>query len=241
MYNWEDVAGMWEVILGIRHRGCPVSDTSAKHPAVHVENLSKGQHPDGGAKRLLSLRGSEEQTNAFVADFRAHDSGIRFERIPGGSDEVAYYTADIEYESDNPSMLSVMYANGCYQHSSVSVREGVETWKLYTETKPGVHELIADVEERDNDVRTYQSRNLGEIDDAASMEFESLATRLTARQRTVLEAALQHGYYDPDSEVTTETIGEELDLHQSTVWEHLSKAENAVLTEVGRHLFSTVD
>jgi len=49
----------------------------------------------------------------------------------------------------------------------------------------------------------------------------------------VLGAALRQGYYDDDADVTTETLAEELDLHQSTVWEHLSKAENAVLTEVG--------
>jgi hypothetical protein len=131
-----------------------------------------------------------------------------------------------------------MYANGCYQHSSVSIKEGIETWKLYTEDKSAVHALIADIEDRGNDVTLYRSKDLGEIDDATSLDFGSLATRLTARQQTIFETALKLGYYDDDSDVTTEMIGEELDLHQSTVWEHLSKAENALLTEIGGQLFS---
>jgi len=48
----------------------------------------------------------------------------------------------------------------------------------------------------------------------------------------VLGAALRQGYDDAD--VTTETLAEELDRHRSTVREYLSKAENPVLTEVGR-------
>jgi len=50
----------------------------------------------------------------------------------------------------------------------------------------------------------------------------------------VLGAALRQGYYDDDADVTTETLAEELDRHRSTVREYLSKAENPVLTEVGR-------
>lgn len=231
---------MWEVLLGIRHHGCPVSDTSAEYPSVHVQNLSKGQHPAGAAKRLLSLRGSAEKVAEFTESFQNHPGGARIDRISEGGDGTTFYTAEIEYAEENPSVLSLMYANGCYQHSTVSIKEGVETWKLYTEDKTVVHELIADIEDRGNDVRTYRNKDLGEIDDVTSMEYESVLTQLTARQQTVIETALRLGYYDQSTSVTTETIGAELDLHQSTVWEHLSKAENAILSEVGQQLFSTV-
>ena len=229
---------MWEVVLAIRHHGCPVSDTSAQYPEVHLQNLSKGQLPNGGAKRLLGLRGPAEDIEAFAEEFRSHPRGVRFERISESGSGEAYYTSDIDYNTDNPSVLELMYANGCYQHSSVSIKDGIETWKLYTEDKSVVHSLIADIETRGNEVSLYRSQNLGEIDDATSMDFDSLATYLTARQQKVFETALRLGYYDTDSKVTTEAIGEELDLHQSTVWEHLSKAENTLLTEIGSQLFS---
>lgn len=229
---------MWEVVLAIRHHGCPVSDTSARHPDVHLQNLSKGQLPNGGAKRLLGLRGPSDEIEAYEADFRSHPQGRRFDRISESGTGLVYYTSEIAYHADNPSVLELMYAHGCYQHSSVSIRDGIETWKLYTEDKSAVHDLIADIEERGNDVTLYRSKDLGAIDDATMLDFDSLATRLTARQQTVFETALRLGYYADDSDVTTETIGDELDLHQSTVWEHLSKAENALLTEVGSQLFS---
>jgi hypothetical protein len=232
---------MWEVVLAIRHHGCPVSDTSARYPEVHLQNLSKGQLPDGKAKRLLGLRGPSEDIEAFTEEFRAHPRGVRFERISESGSGLTYYTSEIAYRSNNPSILELMYVNGCYQHSSVSIRDGIETWKLYTEDKSVVHNLIADIESRGNEVSLYRSKNLGEISDATSMEFDSLATRLTARQQKVFETALKLGYYEADSDVTTETIGEELELHQSTVWEHLSKAENALLTEIGSQMFSVED
>lgn len=230
---------MWEVLLGIRHHGCPVSDTSAHNPDVVLQNLSKGQSPDGGAKRLFSLRGPVDSIETFAEEFREHEGVTRFERISAQNDGVAYFTSELEYDSDNPSVLELMYRNGCYQHTTVNVSEGVETWKLYTEDRGNVHDLIADVESRDNDVTLYRSKDLGEIDGARSLDFESLATRLTPRQQTVFETALSLGYYEDRTDVTTEEIGEELDLHQSTVWEHLNKAENALLSEIGRELFGS--
>ena len=54
---------------------------------------------------------------------------------------------------------------------------------------------------------------------------------------TTRHVSLSLGYYESDVDVKTEDIAEELGVHQSTVWEHLKKAENTILTTIGQQLF----
>jgi hypothetical protein len=230
---------MREILISIRHNGCPVSDTSAAHPDVHIQNLSKGQLANGVAKRLLSVRGSADAITAFATDFRSHSAVQRFERV-GGEDEtsLAYYTSEIEFDPENPSILSLVHNHGCFQHNTVSVKHGMEHWKVYTEDGATVHELIDKLEALGNDVTLYRSMDMDSLGESDSFDVATVLAELTARQQAVLETALSMGYYDTSAAVTTEDVAEEFDLHQSTVWEHLKKAENKILQTVGHQLVS---
>jgi len=229
---------MRETVISIRHHGCPLSDTSAANPGVHIQNLSKGKRADGRAKRLICLRGRPPEIAAFAADFRAHDSVVRFDRIAGDEGSAtAYFSSEIEYDSENPSILSRIHKKGCFQHTTVSVKRGREHWKIYTEDTGTVHELTEELESLGNDVTLYQTTEMGSLGETQSFGFATFLTELTARQQAAFETALALGYYESGSDVTTEDIASELDLNQSTVWEHLKKAENTILTTVGKQLF----
>jgi len=56
---------------------------------------------------------------------------------------------------------------------------------------------------------------------------------LTARQREVLDAAVERGYYDIPRRVSVEELAAELDCSQSTVSEHLRKVESRVMNRLG--------
>lgn len=236
---------MREVLVSIRHHGCPVSDTSAEHPDVHIQNLSKGRLANGTAKRLLSLRGSPDAITAFAVDFRSHPAVQRFERVGGESNDtsLAYFTSEIAFEPENPSILSLIHNKGCFQHNTVSVKHGIEHWKVYTENAATVHELVDELEALGNEVSLYRSIDLESLVETESFDVATVLAELTARQQAVLEVALSLGYYDAGADVTTEDVAAEFDLHQSTVWEHLKKAENTILQTVGHQLVSenTVD
>lgn len=229
---------MREILISVRHHGCPVSDMSAAHPKVYIQNLSKGQLADGLAKRLLCLRGEPEALNTFTTEFREHPSVKRFERVAGEDDaSVAYFSSEIEFNTENPSILSRIHNKGCFQHNTVSVKRGKEQWKVYTEDTEAVHDLVKELEALGNDVTLYQSSNLESLEDTESFDFATFLTELTPRQQAAFETALSLGYYESGVNVTTEDVAEELDVHQSTVWEHLEKAENTMLTIIGQQLF----
>jgi predicted DNA binding protein len=229
---------MWEVTLAIRHHGCPVSDTSAAHPTVHLQNLSKAEVADNTSKRLLCLRGRAATVDDFAADFRSHETVIRFERVSETNDgQQVYFTSEIEYEHENPSMAGLIRDHGCYQHNSVTVQEGIESWLIYSEEKSPIHSLITKIEEAGNDLTLYRSIELDRVSDTSSIESATLVSQLTDRQLATFKTALRMGYYDPESETVMDDIAEVMNVHQSTVWEHLNNAENTILRQIGTITF----
>jgi predicted DNA binding protein len=48
----------------------------------------------------------------------------------------------------------------------------------------------------------------------------------------VVVAAVERGYFGPNSNVTLDDIAEEMGLSTSSVWEHLSKAKKQVFADV---------
>lgn len=227
---------MWETVLAIRHRGCPVSDTSKRHPDVHLQNVSKSEVGGHRSKRILCLRGDAESVSDFAAEYRAHEGVEEFTEIAGGRGPHRYFTSSMVYMTDNPSIAEIVSSHGCYQHNTVNVKRGIEHWVIYAESKSQVREVVDDVEGSGNDVDVQRSV---EFDDVMGgpMKFTTLREELTPRQETALSTALELGYYTDETDVSVEDIAAEMDVHSSTAWEHLSKAENAIVSEIGERVF----
>lgn len=232
---------MWEIALGVRHDGCPVSDTSAAHRDVHIQNLSKVGSEDGKSKRLLRLQGDSESVSAFVDEFRDRREIRSFESVQRTADGSEHYVStELRFGDDNPSVNSLVTRQQCHRYPTVNVRNGIEHWVLYTESKSTVNDLMASLEEHGNETELIRS-----VDIAGSSsemgEFPTLFTQLTDRQRVTFEAALREGYYEDGSGVTVADIAETLDVHPTTSWEHLSKAENRILRSTGERLLGYAD
>lgn len=227
---------MWQVTLGVRHTGCPVSDTSAAHRDVHIQNLSKIDGGGQASKRLLRLQGDSEAVSAFVDDFRDREEVHSFDAVretPDGSEH--YASTELRFSSDNPSVNSLVSQQHCHRYPTVNVRNGIEHWILYIESKSVVIDLMDQLEEHGNEAELIRSVDIAESNSGMD-EFPTLFVQLTDQQRITFETALQEGYYEDESEVTVEDIAEILDVHPTTSWEHLSKAENRILRSTGERL-----
>lgn len=233
---------MWESLLGIRHNGCPISDSSASVPGVSVQNVSKADIPGNLGRRLLHLRGEPDDLEEFASVCREHESVRSFQRISETDGTEAYFAVEISYDDENPSILSVFNERGVFHHGgAIAIQEGVEHWVVYSDEKGTIQELASKIESYGNEVTLYRTVDLQSIEHESNVEFGLLLSRLTPRQRTTFRAALDLGYYDGDSETTVSDIADYLDLHETTAWEHLKKAENTILTDVGSRIFSTLE
>ncbi|WP_266083215.1 helix-turn-helix domain-containing protein [Haladaptatus caseinilyticus] len=228
---------MWEALLAIRHFGCPISDTSADVPEVNVQNLSKAEISGHRAKRLICLRGEKTQIDLFESIFRDHEFVKSFRRISDENSQQAYFTSEIEYNSDNPSILNLLGSHGCYRDSTVSVQRGIEHWGVYIEQKESLYKLIEKIGTLDNDLDLRKCINMGTISDNPSMNSTAILTRLTSRQQEAFETAYSLGYYESNSDITMDDLGEAMDVHPTTAWEHLKKVENLILSESGQRYF----
>ena len=66
----------------------------------------------------------------------------------------------------------------------------------------------------------------------ANFSPTSPMNQLTEKQREVLIAAYKSGYYDIPRKITTEQLAKKLGLVDSTVVEHLRKAEQRLMTQI---------
>lgn len=145
-----DPEDMWEVTLAVRHHGCPVSDTSDAYPTIHLQNISKIEISEHTSKRLLCLRGEETAIDDFATEFRNHGTVILFERVSETDNgQQVYFTSEIEFKHENPSMMSMIRNHECYQHTSVTVQAGIENWIIYSEEKSPIHSLIAKLRKKE--------------------------------------------------------------------------------------------
>lgn len=229
---------MHKSVLGIRHIGCPVSGTSAEFPSVNQQHFSRVEREDGNSRRLFRAESDEEIIDEFLTTFRDHDGVRRLERVSTSEDgRTVYCSLETHYHSNNPSVLELLQKNNCHFHPIVTIQDGVEHWVLYTEDKTKVNHVVSDVKRYGNVLNLYRTMDLSRSEFGMN-GLMTLLTRLTERQRQAMEAALKLDYYDDHSEATLEDIATALDVHETTAWEHLSKAENAILSEVGERLFS---
>lgn len=233
-------SSMWECLLGVRHKKCPISDTSVANPSITIQNVSRADIPGTHGRRLLFLRGDPDEIDNFEQECRNHEGVVSLDQVSDSGDE-AYFAAELKYQASNPSVLSILNSMGIFHHGSIMVQEGVEHWLVYCEEKSTIRNLEAELESHDNDVFLYRMVDLSDIGHISDMQHGMLLSQLTTRQRTAFRTALELGYYDGESDMTVSDIADELDLHETTTWEHLNKAENAILTDVGSSLFSTIE
>lgn len=231
---------MWGASIGVRHTGCPISDTSSEFPDVSIQNVSRIDVRGSRSRRLLYLSGKVREIKAFAEAFRERAVVTSFQRVSDSFDSRVYYTAEIAYSEENPSIMSLVDDNGVFNHGPISVQRGTEHWVVYGRPRSRVERLVTGIERYDNPVRINRLAELnGSNDLLQDLEGNSFVCQLTDRQRTTFETALRMEYYEGDAETTIADIGEELGVHETTAWEHLKKAENKILTEVGTRVFSS--
>lgn len=231
---------MWECLIGIRHRGCPISDASASISGLSIKNFSKATIPGKWGRRLLYVRGRPEEIDHFEDTFETHDRVADVQLVSKNDGTEAYFAAEIEYDDENPSVLSFINERGIFHHGSIGVENGIELWLLYSDQKDDIRQLTADIESYDNRVTIDRIVDLDELGHISNIEQGLLLSELTAEQQKTFRMALEMGYYDEPNDVIMSDIADALDKHETTAWEHLNKAENAILTNIGNEIFANL-
>lgn len=226
---------MREVTLRVRHRGEPESDVSANHPDVTLRSVSSLSGSAAERKRIVEVSGPAADVEAFLDEFAAADPVLDVEALSSlDSDRVFVAVTYDSYQWD--SIAQRLTDHGVHYRAGTTIRAGWEHWTLYLGEDDDLSAIVDSLESAGNDTELVRDVSLDDLDGEEHLALSRIVDSLTDRQLEVLSLATDAGYYDEGSDVRVEDIADDLGLAQTTTWEHLSRAEEKVMAEVGEYI-----
>jgi len=165
----------------------------------------------------------------------------------GGEDAVAYLreqqkvsNARLIEEDDAGCLVEIettdtppeILARSGVSLRSIVAEDGVGEITAEAPDEADIAGIIEEFRERYTEVRLVSKRRIEQSDWSALQASKAIDAALTARQRSVLKFAFEHGYYDWPREATAEEIAASLDITAPTLHQHLRTAERKVLQAI---------
>jgi len=139
------------------------------------------------------------------------------------STEVMYQDEEqalLQFETETPVLLFAMQESGIPLQTPFEIVDGTVSWEITAS-----QERLADL------VDQFESFGIPFQVDRLQQQVDS-AQLLTENQFSLVETALEAGYYDTPRDCTLVALAEDLDMAPSTVSETLHRAEERLIKEV---------
>lgn len=226
---------MREVTLRIRHHGEPESDISARFPSLTIRSVSSLTGSTAERKRIHEIIGPASDIEEFLAEFREAEKVRDAQLLSPPTDDHAFVAIALDgYQWD--SIVQRLTDLGVYFRVGTTITAGWEHWTLFLGETADLSAIVADIERAGNDVDLLRDVSLSGVRGREQLSISRIAEALTERQREVLLAAVELGYYGPDAPASLEDIAGVVGIATTTAWEHLARAERKVMGEIGASL-----
>lgn len=228
---------MQELTIRVKHRGQPECVASEAYPDVTMRSVSSMTGREGHRKRIIELTGEPDSIEGFIDRFREGEAVVAAEPVTPLDGQTAFVAVTVEADRWD-SIAELLAELGVHYRTGTTITGGWEQWTLYLDPTDDPQAVIDAVEARDNEVELVRQVNMRERTPVSRFEPVGTLQSLTQRQREALAAALAVGYYDHDTDTALEDVAAELGVTTTTAWEHLSRAEETVMTDFGAFLGS---
>lgn len=194
--------------------GVWIGDLSRNHPASTFRVVAAMPSGDDGVG-LLEIR--SDAVPDVVREMAARDGVRSVEPLEAGDDSVL-----LRFETTEPLLLLSVREAGMPLELPVDIRDGVAT--LEAVAPHARLSVLRDALEgfglSFDVVYLYESSDADEL--------------LTPRQRELVAAAIEHGYYDTPRGCTLTELSAEVETAKSTLSEALHRAEGRIVKEFAR-------
>lgn len=176
---------------------------------------------------LLHVTGASDARADAVVDSVAETVGVRDDRREGDTRVVV---TDACLRDHRPATIDAVLADhGCLLLAPLTYRDGAKHCRVLAIDGASLTALYRDLV-ADHDVDVVQKHDRpGTPANAPDAPLADRLPRLTDRQRDVLHAAHDAGYYRIPRDTTTQALADDFDLDRRTVEDHLRRAENKIL------------
>lgn len=221
-----------QLTLQIWHPQCWTLQTTA---AVDAGLIAHGvyQHSGKVAARLTAYADTTDDIDDLVSEIRVSPHSIETRRIND------YFNPHIESQSagNATEQLLVEYKPGDSIHNAfisrgfvpedeIRVHDGYEYWTvLISAERESIHDRLDEI----RDEEEAKIKVTGLKSSATESKYSNNSSKLSERQREVFELAQLRNYYSWPRETSVGELAEDLNISDTTLLEHLRKAEAKIL------------
>lgn len=213
---------MYQATFQVNGHG-PYAEATALREA-HIE-LWCNDHCD-----LLHVKSGDANV---AIDRVAAEVGVQEELVQG--DHRVVITNDCLKRHDQDTIEDYLARHGCLLVPPLTYADGAKYCRVLALDSATLSAVYRDLA-ADHDVTVVEKHEVTTPPRKSPLSnLDTALPDLTARQRDVLRAARDAGYYEIPRAVTTEELSESFDLDRRTVEEHLRRAENKLLGALVDH------
>lgn len=155
----------------------------------------------------------------------------------GDGDEVVAITTDCLRQHEAGLVEDYVRANGCLLLPPLRYEHGDKVVRVLALEAAALSRCFRDMVADGLSVSVDAKQSVDAIpEETPVLTAGDTLPELTRKQRTVLTAAIDAGYYELPREVTTTELADELGLARRTAEEHLRRAEKKVVTGMAAFL-----
>ncbi len=217
---------LYEASFRLKHE-CPYRKISERYPDLTIREwyLSDCQ--------VLEISSAGDPTDELLAEIRKIGT-ILHESIDESGLHVVTQSCLCSLEG---SILERFEEHDCLYQPPTIHRQGWEHYTVIAFDEADVQALLRDLE-RDRDIELLSKTAIREQQIPHSMlaPVDQLFEDLTDRQLAALQLALENGYYEQPRQTSLRELASQTSVARSTYEEHLRKAENKLMTNVGTYL-----
>ena len=216
---------MLAIQFSIYHHGCPATELTERFPDVSARILSTNVY-DAKKASVVMWAGSPEpmETDRFLRFWKNHAAVDKFRVASSRAHDAVF---DVRMTSPSQWVTGIVVDNEGIFSTPVPVRNGLETWSIILPNRGSASSLFSEL----GTVGIVEVHKMRSIDIGKLLTVDSIAQPdLTPRQMHVLRTAFECGYFESPRKIGSRELAAQIGLAQSTVLEHLRKAQ-AKLTE----------
>ncbi len=211
---------MREIVLQLKAPHNWVSEVNTRHPStVRILDCKPGESKNG-IRQLVQITSNPEELNKIVKDVKesplveeAYIVETKKGRMVGSLLTESVFCSMI--------MSSNAFCRTCLFHSNARPN-GTTEWTIAFTGREALTDLLERLKEDKVDVKILRLNTVADVE------------TLTSRQRSIVEIALEEGYFDYPRSITLRSLAKKVGVSSSTVSEVLRRAEKKILSTYGR-------
>src|SRR6266571_2042502 len=211
---------MREIVLQLKAPHNWVSEVTAKHPStVRILDCKPGESKDG-IRQLVEVTADPDLLKEIVKDVKAsplvkeaYIVETKRGRMVGSLLTKSVFCGMV--------MSSNAFCRTCLFQSKAKP-DGTTEWTVAFTGREALTELLERLKDEQVDVKILRLTSVANVEN------------LTSHQRSIVEVALEEGYFDYPRKVTLRALAKKVGVSASTVSEVLRRAEKKILSSYSR-------